>query len=1193
MNTKKMLKYPLVVGILLTFPVFLFSQEEDDDTVTLSPFTIEEGDSVGYQATNTLAGSRLKTALRDVGSAIQVITTELFDDTGSTTMEEILPYALNMESNGVMGNFADGPGQNHNGRFEQDTQRLNPQSSQRVRGLASASLTRDFFLTDIPFEGYNTQRIAINRGANSLLFGIGSPGGVINNTTKRATADGEDFAELSIRIGERESNRETFDIHKVLIEDRLAVRVMGLYKDTVYQQRPAYELDRRISTSLDAVLFENENVEWLDKTRFRFNSELGSIKGAPPLLTPPGDAFTHFFEAPDVAMLESIPGVYVPGFYGGQGKPGVNLNELGLETNRYHPEFGYTTWKPKQTFDNRLGLSRGNIPFIGERNFHRTKIKFNENGDPITYVNWEGNSYVAHAGNGVGATGTVDEFGNPVGQGPATHAIGVDGMPYPVLNNIWEYVESGSFFMGQRNDQLATNFTTPAIIDTNVWDNENNMMPGLTQFRDMEFNVETFTLEQSFLNGEAGIELAWDNQMFEQRSNIPFSEEETIGDSHNYDVVIDLNEWLMTGEPNPHLGRPMLKTDDYPAVIYRQAERESTRFTGFVNVDFEKTFGEDSWLKWLGRHTITGLYNKQTIDNFNQVSLGHLVGNGFGLGDFEYLNQNGAGLRDADYRPVYEVYLGPDVRQFSDPSQVQLSRIRINQPQIGDGYDILLWNRETQTFDPHSVVLQEVIRSGGRNRNEVTTEVISLQSRLLNEHIVGLVGWRDDTQKSWRNINPSEGAALGISQDVSSPTGPRNPDFFRIVDTPSAEANGDTVTWSVVGHVPDEWLGDNFGLSFHVGESENFQVTGTRRNAYGDVISPPVGTTEEYGVTFNFAQNRLIARLNWYETAAAGSSAAGGTAFNYFSWAVTNPLVRWHESQLEFGDTPEGFQTAVQNSIDELGTGELDNPNFQSFQDVYDEILSWIPSDVQANRNVTFDSVSGEIIENGNPGETATEDFITEGFEVDLTANITDNWRVFFNIGQQESMVSNIALDVRDVAKRFEDNIAGSPIASWADTPTRTEGQSFISRYRALILGPLGAVAARDGQLARELREWRWNLVTSYSFTEGILDGFTVGGGVRWQDDNAIGYPNILQDGEIVPDLARPFLGPDQLNGDVFASYQRPIWDDKINWKIQLNVRNAFGDDDPIPVVINPDGRVAVTRNSQPREVFVTNTFSF
>ncbi|QXD25884.1 hypothetical protein F7C95_08365 [Opitutia bacterium ISCC 51] len=107
---RKLFRIPsLFVGILLTVPLFAFAQNEDeDDTVTLSPFTIEEGDSVGHQATNTLAGSRLKTPLRDVGSAIQVITSQLFEDTGATTMEEILPYALNIESNGALGNFADG-----------------------------------------------------------------------------------------------------------------------------------------------------------------------------------------------------------------------------------------------------------------------------------------------------------------------------------------------------------------------------------------------------------------------------------------------------------------------------------------------------------------------------------------------------------------------------------------------------------------------------------------------------------------------------------------------------------------------------------------------------------------------------------------------------------------------------------------------------------------------------------------------------------------------------------------------------------------------------------------------------------------------------------------------------------------------------------------------------------------------------
>ena len=86
---------------------------------------------------------------------------------------------------------------------------------------------------------------------------------------------------------------------------------------------------------------------------------------------------------------------------------------------------------------------------------------------------------------------------------------------------------------------------------------------------------------------------------------------------------------------------------------------------------------------------------------------------------------------------------------------------------------------------------------------------------------------------------------------------------------------------------------------------------------------------------------------------------------------------------------------------------------------------------------------------------------------------------------------------------------------------------------------------------------------------------------------------NINADGIQVPDLSRPFFGPDELNGDFWVNYSRPILDDKVNWKIQLNVRNLIGDDDMIPVVTNPNGVVAITRNPNPQEFFLTNTFSF
>lgn len=1185
-NPLKIYCYLCIYNVLLLAPYLLHAQvaDEDDDIVELSPFTIEEDEAIGYQATNTLAGSRLSTPLRDVGSAIQVITEVLFEDTGSTTMEEILPYALNTESHGLLGNFAGGPGQNHNGRFEQDTQRLNPQDAQRVRGLAEASLTRDFFLTEIPFESYNTARIAVQRGANSLLFGIGSPGGIINNTTKRATADGEDFGEISVRIGERGSHRESFDYHDVLIENRLAVRVMGLYKDTVYQQKPAFELDRRIDIALEAVLFENEASEFLERTRFRANYEKGSIQGTPPNIIPPTDAFTSFFQPPDIQTLQNVPGVVIPGYYLGT-----------TETNRYHPEFGLTSWQPKQTFDNRLGLSRGNVPAVVERNFHRTKIKFNDIGGPITYVNYEGGSFPATHGAARGATGTVDANGNPVPQGEATHVIGVDGNPYPVLSNIWEYIESGSFFMGNRNDQRIPNFTTPVILDRGVWDNDAAMIQGLTNFRDMEFQAETFVLEQPLFEGEAGLEIVYDNQHYERDANIPFSEQETIGDSGNADVVIDLNEYLITGEPNPNVGRPHMKTDQYPANQHQEIDRESMRFTGFFNVDFEK-MGEDGWLRWLGRHTVTGLYNEQTIDNFNRTTEGRLRGVGFDLGDPRFFARN-AGIRHADFRPVYEVYLGPDVRQFSNPSQVELSMIDIVQPKAGDNYDILLWDRENNQYETGTVYLEDVLVGGGRSRQEIDTEVISIQSRFLDDHLVGLVGWRDDTQRTFPNISTAEGEALGIDHSVGGAAGtntPRNPDFFRISDNYS-EQQGDTFTWSAVGHVPDNFLGDlgeNLGISLHVSESENFQVSATRRDVRGNILGPPEGTTEEYGITFNVMNNKLVARLNWYETAASNATISGGTAFGFFGW-ISGYLNRWQEASDEFSDQEDPFAAAVQASIDQGLGGDLDNPNFQSFRDVYDEIISWLPSDVQSVRQLSIDD-NGNVTSEPNPGESSTQDFVTEGFEVDLTANLTENWRLFLNIGQQESVVSNIALPMREVTAEVFQNIQNSPISDWADTPSRSEGQTFESRFIAIVGAPLNAIAARDGQLAQELREWRVNAVTSYSFTEGFLRGYTVGGGVRWQDNNAIGYPNkFSEDGEIIPDLGNPFFGPSQLNGDVFASYQKPILDGKVDWKIQFNFRNAFGDNDPIPVVVNPDGKVAVIRNAQQKTLWLTNTFSF
>ena len=757
--------------------------------------------------------------------------------------------------------------------------------------------------------------------------------------------------------------------------------------------------------------------------------------------------------------------------------------------------------------------------------------------------------------------------------------------------------------MGTRNGQFLPNFTAHSIKDRNVWDNENHSLQGNTQWRTMDFDTHSITLEQELFNGRGGLELAFDEQQFETENNLPYSQGGTIGDGNNNDVWIDVSEYLQNGQPNPNVGRPYLKTRSMAGHKHRDVGRESVRATAFYRLNLEDDNADKGGIfKFLGNHTITGYYNKQTVDFFEYRLSSRAQGESISLQRPEYFNRVGVGPGRVDFLLIHQAYVGPSVLGANSPSEVQLQPLQLEPLKFGDSFESLLWNKETESFQVETINVipywdDLVFAPPGRRRNEIETEVISLQSRFLDGHIVGLAGWRNDESTTWENVTQAQSEALGIpyrnGQDRWSV---RNPDSFRIAATPSDIVSGDTFTWSLVGHMPKNWLGGDFpiGISVHVAESENFQVAPTRRGSRGNVIGLPSGLTKEHGFTLNFLNNALIAKFNWFETESKLDSI--NATIGTFNW-IQQYLQRWDEAARDFGADAAGFQAAVQASIDQLGpqAGDLNNPSFDSYQEVYDEVLSWLPSGLQANRNLAISGPigMGQVTFNDNPGETVTQDFVAEGFELDITANLTQNWRFFLNASQVEASQSNIAVDFKADFEETFANIKASPIGLWADTPTRAEGQSFESRFVANVLTTLNRETAKDGKPTTELREWRLNAVTTYEFIEGALKGFTVGGGLRWQDESSIGYPNILDEtGNAIPDLSNPFWGPSRLNGDLWLSYARPI-NDKIDWKIQLNYRNAFGDSDSYPVAINPDGNTAVIYNPQPREVFLTNTFRF
>ena len=74
----------LLAVLAIALPIGLYAQEiappptsvaEEEEIVELSPFVIDaEEDSGSYAATASLAGTRLRTNVKDVASAIQVVT---------------------------------------------------------------------------------------------------------------------------------------------------------------------------------------------------------------------------------------------------------------------------------------------------------------------------------------------------------------------------------------------------------------------------------------------------------------------------------------------------------------------------------------------------------------------------------------------------------------------------------------------------------------------------------------------------------------------------------------------------------------------------------------------------------------------------------------------------------------------------------------------------------------------------------------------------------------------------------------------------------------------------------------------------------------------------------------------------------------------------------------------------------------
>lgn len=190
-----------------------------EQVVQLSPFEVRVDSDTGYVGQNTLAGSRMSTNLKDLAAAISPMTAEFLQDIAATNIEQAMEYGMNARMETDDGRVAGPVASLYN-----DT----PAREIRIRGLPGGSRTVNYFKRLGEVDTYNAQRLELSRGPNAILFGFGSPAGVVNAGTKQARMDRNAY-ETSVRFDSWKGFRATADVNVPILPDKLGLRAVVLH----------------------------------------------------------------------------------------------------------------------------------------------------------------------------------------------------------------------------------------------------------------------------------------------------------------------------------------------------------------------------------------------------------------------------------------------------------------------------------------------------------------------------------------------------------------------------------------------------------------------------------------------------------------------------------------------------------------------------------------------------------------------------------------------------------------------------------------------------------------------------------------------------------------------------------------------------------------------------------------------------
>ncbi len=329
-------------------------------------------------------------------------------------------------------------------------------------------------------------------------------------------------------------------------------------------------------------------------------------------------------------------------------------------------------------------------------------------------------------------------------------------------------------------------------------------------------------------------------------------------------------------------------------------------------------------------------------------------------------------------------------------------------------------------------------------------------------------------------------------------------------ETTNLKEFGNTYSIGAVYHLPFERFN---WLSVFANKSTNFQDQSNALRFEDETvrqsleIGPLKGIGKDFGLKASLLDGRINATLTrFYVDQANVSSGVGSGNVNAYINAI------W---------------TTIQNGGPNTEQADTDNP-------------------------------SGHRV-GGN--ETRTQ--ASEGWELELTANPTPEWRVSFNISKSDNVVSDLGHNVEAYLDKHRSEWTQYSSLNYdpARAPGNLSNAGGTNTVGALIWGLdnvfLPFVKGNEGTSLVGIRPWNANLFTSYRVSTGFLKNLTFGGGVNYRGPQIIG---IRLPTEADP-TSETFKGHIYYQVNAMLAYEFKLRSEN-SVKIQLNVDNLLDNDD-------------------------------